>query len=284
MRNLVLIFLLFLLSTQGNAQTLRTICSLPEIVNETSGIVVNEKKQVWTINDSGGEPILYLCDTLGNLLRKVKITGAWNRDWEELTRDDQGNFYIGNIGNNLNDSKDLCIFKIQNPDKLLGDAVTAQAIHFSYEDQKYFPPADSAMNFNCEAMIWLHGNLYLFSKNQTDPFDGKTYLYQLPDAPGKYVATKISCFNTGGDDLFNYWISGAALSPDKSKLVLLSSNKMWLFSNFSGHDFFSGKSTVINFPSSTQKEAIGFVNNNEVYISDELLMGKGRKLYSVVLE
>ncbi len=227
---------------------------------------------------------MYLCDTLGNLIRTVRIIGSWNRDWEDLTRDDSGNFYIANIGNNLNDSKDLSIFKIPNPDKFSGDSIAAQVIYYSYEDQKDFPPADTAKNFDCEAIVWMNGSLYLFSKNRTKPFNGKTNLYQLPDSAGKYVARKISSFNTGGKQMFNYWISAAALSPDKSKLVLLSSNKMWLFSDFSGDDFFSGKNTVIKFPYSTQKEAVCFVSSNEVYITDELFRGIGRKLYSVVLK
>ena len=284
MKKVLLFFCLFFFAESSDAQTLRTICSLPAIVEETSGIAATDKNKVWTLNDSDGEPALYLCDTLGNLLRTVVITGAWNRDWEDLTQDDDGNFYIANIGNNLNDSKDLSIFKIPNPDKISGNSIAAQVIYYSYEDQKEFPPADTAMNFDCEALVWLRGSLYLFSKNRTDPFDGKTHLYQLSDSPGKYVARKIASFNTGGDDLFNYWISSAALSPDKSKLVLLSSNKMWLFTNFAGDDFFKGKNTMIRFPSSTQKEAICFVSNHEVYITDELFRGVGRQLYSMVLK
>jgi hypothetical protein len=284
MRKLALIFFLFLFAAFASAQPLHKLCALPQIVNESSGMVVVNENRLWTVNDSGGEVALYLCDTSGNLVRTVKVLGAWNRDWEELTQDDDGNLYIGNIGNNANDSKDLCIFKIANPYTSAADSVQAQVIHFSYEDQKLFPPAESAKNFDCEAMLWWKGSLYLFSKNRTFPFDGKTYLYQLPDTAGSYVAKKVGEFNTNGKSMFNNWITGAAMSPDKTKLALLSSNKMWLFSAFEGDHFFAGKSKRIKFRYPTQKEAISFVNNTKVYISDERFKKTGGKLYVLHLK
>ena len=284
MRKLALIFFFFLFASYGNAQSLHKLYALPAIVNESSGMVVVNENRFWTVNDSGGEVALYLCDTSGNLVRTVKVLGAWNRDWEELTQDDDGNLYIGNIGNNANDSKDLCIFKIANPFADRSDSVQAQVIHYAYEDQKLFPPVDSAKNFDCEAMVWCNGSLYLFSKNRTRPFDGKTYLYKLPDSAGTYVAKKIGEFNTMGKSMFNNWITAAAMSPDKTKLALLSSNKMWLFSAFEGDNFFAGKSKCIRFRYPTQKEAIAFVNNSMVYISDERYKKIGGKLYVLHLK
>ena len=44
------------------------------------------------------------------------------------------------------------------------------------------------MNFDCDAMIYFENNLYLFSKNRTEPFDGIVKMYKIPDTPGDYTA------------------------------------------------------------------------------------------------
>ena len=111
-----------------NGQDLRLVTQLPKKVHETSGIELTGPDQIWTFNDSGGEPELYLCDTSGQLLRTVRIQNAWNRDWEDITQDDAGNFYIGNIGNNNNSNTDLTIFKITNPDATSDSVVEAEVI------------------------------------------------------------------------------------------------------------------------------------------------------------
>lgn len=277
---------LLLSGSLGNAsaQVFETVTSLPEVVSESSGIELSGPDRIWTFNDSSGDPVLYLCDTLGNLIKTLEILNAWNRDWEDITQDDQGNFYIGNIGNNSNDNTDLTIFKIPNPDTVQGSSVTAEVISFSYEDQWSFPPPQDSLNFDCEALMWFDGHLYLSTKNQTIPFDGKTHLYRLPDTPGQYVAEKIGTFDTGGTVVVSYWITAGDISPDGSKLALLSSDRMWIFSGYSGDDFFGGEVEMIEFPHLTQKEGICFVSETELYITDEGWdFGIGRKLYRLDL-
>ncbi|MGK4567952.1 hypothetical protein [Flavobacterium sp. 3HN19-14] len=65
---------------------------------------------------------------------------------------------------------------------------------------------------------------------------------------------------------------------------MLSCGKVWLFENFSGDDFFSGKVKEIDLKHYSQKEGIGFLNNSEVYISDEKDKKTGGKLYQLDLK
>jgi hypothetical protein len=58
-----------LFSLNLTAQDLQTITKLPKVVNESSGMELNDNNQIWTLNDSGGKPELYLCDTTGRLIR-----------------------------------------------------------------------------------------------------------------------------------------------------------------------------------------------------------------------
>jgi hypothetical protein len=161
------------------------------------------------------------------------------------------------------------------------DFVRAQTITFTFEDQTAFPPPRDQLNFDCESVIWKDGHLYLFSKHRTFPM--RTNLYRLPDAPGDYVAQKISSFQTSGPDetdLFNHWISAADISPDGTKVCIISSGKMWIFYDFEGDDFFSGQHRRIDLSSSSQREAIVFVSNTSVYVTDEEWFGGiGRNLY-----
>lgn len=265
-----------------SGQNLRLITQLPKKVHETSGIELTGSNQIWTFNDSGGEPEIYLCDTSGQLLRTIRIQNAWNRDWEDITQDDHGNFYIGNIGNNNNSNTDLTIFKIPNPALTEDSVLTAETISFKYEDQNEFPPSSESLYFDAEALFWHQGHLYVTTKNRTQPFDGKIRTYRLPDTAGTYVAKRIATWSSGGSSMMNYWVTAGDLSPDGSKLCLLSSDKLWIFYDFPEDNFFAGKHEVIPLNNFSQKEAVCFLDETTLYITDEeLLGGFGRNLYAL---
>ena len=284
--SLSLLIFLIAFTTNAHATGLKTLCRLPEKVEETSGIELTGKNEVWTLNDSGGAAELYLCDTLGNLVRTVKINDAQNHDWEDLTQDAQGNFYIGDMGNNNNDRENLCIYKIPTPGATAASSVDSEKIKFSFEDQTEFPPGDDKLNFDCEAIIWHNNYIYLFSKNRSIPI--KTSVYRIPDQPGEYVAKKMGTFDTAGSntndtDIYSYWITAADLSPNGKQLALLSHDRVWIFYNFSDDNFFGGDYKVYELETSTQKESVCFADNSTLYITDEYwsTFDIGRNLYTL---
>ncbi len=262
---------------------LTEVCKLDPILKESSGVVVAGGK-VWTHNDSG-EPLLYGIDKTGKITNPIYIGGIGTKmkDWEDLAKDDAGNVYIGGFGNNGNKRHDLTIYKIPDPATLKEKVVNAETIQFSFPDQKLFPPAENELNFDVEAMIWFNNNLYLFSKNRTVPFTGYSKVYKLPATPGTYVAELIDSVYLGPEPMLVNWVTSADISPDKKKLVLLSHDKLWLFTCFEGDKFFSGKKYTISFGTMSQKEAICFSSNTELYITDEYLYKIGGKLYSLNL-
>ena len=133
--------------------------------------------------------------------------------------------------------------------------------------------------------MWHDGFLYLATKNRTVPFDGKTHLYRIPDAPGAYEAIKIDVWDSGGDEITGYWVTAGDISTDGKILTLLSGDKMWVFHDYFENDFFSGEINQIDFVNNTQKEGICFVNNDKIYITDEQWFGGiGRKLYTISIE
>ena len=91
-------------SSQG--QDLTRLTSLDSTVFESSGLVYLNHRLI-THNDSGDEPALYEIDTInGEVLRKVILRGALNRDWEDICADSKY-IYVGDFGNNYGSRKDL---------------------------------------------------------------------------------------------------------------------------------------------------------------------------------
>jgi hypothetical protein len=265
-------------------QELTPVAELPSGIKESSGLISAGEGRFWTFNDSQGEPELYLIDTLGNLLRTLRITNAWNRDWEDICKDKEGNIYIGNMGNNSNSNKDLTIFKIPDPAKTVNDSTTAGIISFEYEDQYSFPPPKDSMNFDCEAIIWYNDYIYLFTKHRTLPM--ATNLYRIPAESGHHIAIKLDTFNTGVAEkgeraVGDYWITAADISEKGNLLCLLSEKKLWVFRNFTGDNFFKGDHVVLDLGKSTQKEGVAIDSENNIFITDEqrFLEGSGGNLY-----
>jgi hypothetical protein len=279
-KRLTIFVCLFLLSFKLFPQklTLNTLCSLPKILNESSGLIQQDPNYLWSHNDSGGEPKLYALDTLGNLLRVLRIRNATNIDWEEITRDEEGNIYVGDFGNNANIRKEMVIYKIRNPSGIKETEVNAEMIAFSYPEQDSFPAPDRDKHYDVEAMIINNDSLFLFTKCRTAPFSGICRLYALPAKPGKYQALLKDSIMTLNDHLYSGWVTGAALSPQKDKLVLISGNHLWLFTSFKGNDFFKGRMQHFDFPMS-QKESVCFSDECSIYITDELFLKIGQKLY-----
>ncbi len=112
-----------------------------------------------------------------------------------------------------------------------------------------------------------HGDsLYLFSKNWAD---NQTKLYALPKNPGAYQPAPQITFDADG------LITGADISPDGTQLVLIGYRDyvsfMWLFSDFTGPQFFDGTRLRIDFPELVfvQTEGICFTSSDNVVFSCE---------------
>jgi len=175
------------------------------------------------------------------------------------------------------------IYRIGNPDTISGDTAFAASIAFSYPDQQAFPPPTSDWNFDCEAFFWHNDSLYLFSKNRTNPFNGYTKMYRIPAETGTHTAVLVDSFFTGLGLKEQYWITAASLSPDNKRMVLLGYDKMWLFNCFAGTEFLGGGVRELSLGSLTQKEAIDFLNQTELYVTDEALFITGKNLYQTDL-
>jgi hypothetical protein len=211
---------------------------LDDVLSETSGLIF-WNNNLWTQNDNLDTNI-YMLDTLyGRIVQAYPLTGIENRDWEEISQDEEY-VYIGDFGNNSGNRRDLRIIKIRKVSLISGSPVI-DSIKYSYSDQVDFTPASNATDFDCEALIVTEDSIYLFTKQWTS---NHTSLYSLPKNAGNYTAKLRSSLDVNG------MITGATYLGSE-RIIALSgySNKLvpfvYLLYDFSGSDFFGGNKRKI---------------------------------------
>jgi len=269
--------LILLLSSCSNYGQLEVVADLPNYLKEVSGTqTVKNSELIWMLNDGGNANKIYGLTTKGKLKNEI-IVNAKNHDWEDLTTDDNGNLYIGDFGNNRNDRKNLVILKINNEDLSGSKNVDIDHIRFYYPLQQKFPPKKKHLYFDTESFFFYNDSLYLFTRSRVKKNYGKTALYKIPATAGNHAATFISEFTSCSS--LKCSITSAAISSDKKKVVLLSSNALIVLTKFKGDDFFNGNINQLPFDHSSQKESVCFKNDSTLYITDEKGHSLGGNLY-----
>lgn len=226
---------------------------MPATLAESSGLELGPAGTFWTILDSGSPAALYRISAAGQLLDSLLLP-LTNRDWEDLARDDKGNLYIADIGNNLNLRRDLLIYKF-NPE--LGQLDT---IHFYWPEQKTFPPPAKERNFDSEALFWYQDQLHLFTKSYGD---GILRHYSLPDNAGSYPAKLLESVPLRG------LVTAADISPSGSTLALLTYGKVYLFAVQAPEQMLSTAVSCVRIPWLGQGESLLFINNSTLLLGNE---------------
>ena len=276
------LLLLVILSSCSNYGQLCYVTKLPKKLSENSGIVSFTDSTAWFVTDNGNPDKIYQVDFNGNLLKELKVKNAKNKDWEDLTKDEKGNMYIGDFGNNSNDRKDLAIYKLPNPQMVHGDKIEGEVIKFNYPEQKGFPPKREGLYYDAEAFFYHSNFLYIITKNRANPFPSNALLYKVPAQKGEYNAEYIGTFKTC-DDWETCQITSADISPNGKTIALLSYGKLWIITNFNFDDFSTGDTKEIDLGVRTQLESICFLDDTTLLLSDEKRGNSGRNLYSYLL-
>ena len=258
---------------------LEVLANLPKLLKESSGIEkLNGSENFWMINDSGNSNELFEVSEAGKIQQIVAVKNAKNKDWEDLATDGQDKLFIGDFGNNGNKRKNLVIYTVSISSINNGE-VSAEKTTFYFEDQKKFPPKKKDRNFDVEAFVYMDGYFYLFTKNRSSHFNGVTKLYKVPAEVGSHSAQLISEFITCTDSN-TCLVTGATISKNNKELILLTHDKLFLFTNFNEDDFFNGSVSEINLYHNSQKEAICF-KGDDIYITDEAAKNSGGNLYRI---
>ncbi|MEQ6123604.1 SdiA-regulated domain-containing protein [Pseudotenacibaculum sp. MALMAid0570] len=281
--------LLFLTSC-SNFGNLKLQADLPSVLEEVSGIQYDAKEDAfWMLNDSGNKPSVYLVSKQGKIVRELKID-AQNNDWEDITMDAEGNLYVGDFGNNENKRKDLHILKVKKEDLDNKGKIKVEKIYFSFPEQKKFPPKKKKKYYDVEAFFEWKGSFYIFTKSRVKNEIGRTFLYRVnniqnyksSETYGVFEAELIADFTTCPDQYC--WITAADISKDGKKVVLINHKSAWVFTGFTGDNFFSGSVKEYPFEYESQKESITFQNKTSLFIADEENGMEGRNLYQLEIK
>ena len=269
------------ISCGSNGQELKELAKTD--LKEISALeYLPQSKALWALEDSGNKNKLYRIGKNGKSEQEITITNLANTDWEELTSDTEGNLYIGDFGNNDNTRKNLAIYKIDKGDLTKKTALTTSKIAFSYPEQTEFPPKKSNYMFDCEAFFEYKGNFYLFIKNRSAKFDGTFYVYKVPNKAGNHKAQLLGSLKTCGV-YKRCAVTAADISPDGTKAVLLTGDKVFVITDFKNGNFAKGTFKMCELGHASQKEGLCFTDNNTLLIADEKDKKTGGKLYEVKL-
>ena len=200
-------------------------------IDECSGIARSRRQPgiFWVHNDSGDSARFFALDRQGALRCEVRVDGARNVDWEDIALDDAGHVYLGDFGNNRNARRDLCVYVVDEPEAAASlvplHVPVLRTLRFRYADQTAYPDPQQ-LNFDCEAMYWSEGALWLLSKHRSDI---RTTLYRLdPNATGEQVLEPLGGAEIGSP------VTAACRSDDGRYLAVLSYQYLHLFERPAG--------------------------------------------------
>ena len=235
---------------------LTKVGSIKGIVPESSGLAPADAGQSYfSFGDDGNSATLYEITGAGKLVRTLEVPTT-NHDWESLSRDGRGNYYIGDCGNNGSDRRDLKIYKFR-PDA----PKTVGTIAFTYPDQREFPPKKKQCNFDCEASLWHDGQVYLFTKDRGQKRTSK--VYSVSDQPGTYTAKMVTSLAIPGE------VTDAALRADGHRLVLLGRGELFILDGNSWPEILKATPREISLNGAGQTEGAVFKDDNTLLISTE---------------
>lgn len=144
---------------------------------EASGVTASkcQRDVYWTHNDSGGGAFLFAIDGTGGHLGVWRVSGAKNRDWEDIAefKDADGKCFllIGDIGDNDLRRDELSVYRVAEP--LVSDSsrssskaapletAPAEILNFEYPDAKH----------NAETLLVhpVSREIYVLTKSKKEP-------------------------------------------------------------------------------------------------------------------
>lgn len=204
-------------------------------INESSGLVKSRRLDgvFWTHNDSGDRPRLFAVTRDGRSIGAVEVLNTRNVDWEDIAIDDVGFLYLCDIGNNRNRRTDLVVYRVPEVDPNRVRTVNVAA-RFPFR----YPGLRSP---DAEACFFTDGAVYILTKERGAD---ETFLYRLDLSRPEREQIVTFAGKTGIDGP----VTAADLSPDGSRLAVLTYNSIHLFEKpKEGNRYLAGKRRSIFF-------------------------------------
>ena len=167
------------------------------------------KEEYWGHNDRGDDAEIFRFNSEGKILQKVKLKGVKNVDWEGMTVDSKGNFYIADIGDNKLRRKSYRVYQFTEPKTSAKKIKKINVYKFQYADGE---------PHNCEAIFAMNDKLYIITKEQTV----KQKIFCIDKLE---ESRTISAREVGKLDIFGR-VTDAAYSPERKQLAVLTDKEI----------------------------------------------------------
>lgn len=196
-------------------------------IRESSGVAVSRRWPglVWTHNDSGDGPFLYVTDTLGHGTTRLTVAGAENTDWEDLALGPcpAGTcLYIADTGNNAGSRPEFRILRVAEPvSAAAGNLLPGAALlRFGY-------PGGPE---NVEAMfVGPDTTVHLITKTRRGPIRHYRLSAEAWRSPGVTIAADLGPVPVAPDRGGGQLVTGAALAPDGRRVAIRTNDAVHFF-------------------------------------------------------
>ena len=243
------------------------------IIEEASGLVesVENNNSLWTHNDGGDGPFLYLISSFdAKILKKISLVGIKNEDWEDLAigpsilGDTSTYIYLGDIGDNKKNKtiKKIYFFrepKIKNFDNELIEINDIKTISF-YSEKKI-------ENFETLMIDPNSKELFLIAKNKKK----KQNIYKIDtenieideiQKAKKYLTLNLK--NLKGE------ITGGEISRNGQKCLIKTYKNVFLWERKKDEkwkNIWSQAPKILKYIPESQGEAICWSNDENAYFT-----------------
>ena len=216
----------------------------PELVeNSAAAYSYAQAGVIFTINDSGNDPLLFALDTTGADRGVWRVQGATDVDWEAASAGPCGShavmppiarpdecIYIGDTGDNSEARTSHVIYRVPEPPARSAGftgVLAAEALHYRYPDGAH----------DVEAMyVPPNGFIYLITKRPRRDAAGRlrpALVFELPPdswgKPGPVVARLVDSLALVPGSAPLRFITDAALSPDARALAVRTYAQVYTF-------------------------------------------------------
>lgn len=245
-------------------------------LSEVSGLAASAAHpgMLWTHNDSGNPPVVYLVDEHLKIVLSCRLEGATNRDWEDIAvgpgpKKGQSYVYVADIGDNNASHGLKYIYRFEEP------ALSPQKheLTISTFDTIVFRLEDGKKDTEAIMLDPANGNLYVISKREQP-----VHVYELtyPFATRDTVTAKSVM------SLPLTQIVSAGISPDGKQIVMKNYDHIYYWDRHDEPlvDVLRRKPEALIYREEPQGEAIAFNRNGTgLYTLSEKLFGEKIFLY-----
>jgi hypothetical protein len=267
----VLLLLLFPVAVVGRVISTHRI--MDPRISEASAAAPSQshRGRLWTLNDSGGDPVLFLTDSSGAALGTFTVAGARNRDWESLGLGRCGSrscLYIGDTGDNSEQRRSITIYRVAEPEDLtLARTRAAEQIQVEYPDGAH----------DVEGLyVEPEGGVVLITKGRSK---GVLTFRIPPEAwrrPGITLATRLDSLPIPASLIRGNLVTDAAISPDGLRVVIRTYTELWFFlRDRAGRLRLDPARPTCAIPARTERqgEGVGFWGGDTLVLTSELGVG-----------